>query len=92
MADPPGVPGPARRREPAARAELDPGATALLDGVNVGALALLAVVGVQLGHAALVDVTTVAILAAALVLLLGTRLNPTWIVVGGGAVGMLWKA
>jgi chromate transporter len=69
-----------------------PGAAALLDGVNVGALALLAVVGVQLGRAALVDLPTVAILAAALVLLLGTRLNPTWIVLGAAAAGLLWKA
>jgi chromate transporter len=69
-----------------------PGAAALLDGVNVGALALLAVVGVQLGRAALVDIPTAAILLVALVLMLGTRLNPTWIVLGAGAAGLLWKS
>ena len=67
-------------------------AAALLDGVNVGALALMTVVGVQLGRAALVDVPTVAILLAALILGFGTRLNPTWIVLGAGAAGLLWKA
>jgi chromate transporter len=74
------------------RLRRSPGAAALLDGVNVGALALMAVVGVQLGGAALVDVPTVAILVAALVLVLGTRLNPTWVVLGAGAAGLLWKA
>jgi chromate transporter len=74
------------------RLRRSPGAAALLDGVNVGALALLAVVGVQLGRTALVDLPTVAILLAALALMLATRLNPTWIVLGAGAAGLLWKA
>jgi chromate transporter len=73
------------------RLRRSPSTAALLDGVNVGALALLAVVGVQLGQAALVDVLTAAILLAALLLMLGTRLNPTWIVLGAGAAGLLLK-
>ncbi|HZF11277.1 MAG TPA: chromate transporter, partial [Thermoanaerobaculia bacterium] len=67
-------------------------AAALLDGVNVGALALMLVVGLQLGRAALVDLPTAAILLAALALLLRTRINPTWIVVGAGVVGLLLVA
>ena len=67
-------------------------AAALLDGVNVGALALMLVVGLQLGRAALVDLPTVAILLVALALLLRTRINPTWIVVGAGAAGLLLAA
>jgi chromate transporter len=64
-------------------------AAALLDGVNLGALALLAVVAAELGSVALVDRTTAAILIVALVLLLGARINPTWLVVGAGVTGLL---
>jgi len=73
------------------RLRRSPAAAALLDGVNVGALALLAVVGLQLARAALVDLPAAAVLAAALALLLGTRVNPTWIVLGAAAAGLLWK-
>jgi chromate transporter len=73
------------------RLRRSPRAAALLDGVNLGALALIAVVGVQLGRAALVDLPAAAILLAALGLLLGTRLNPTWIVLAAAAAGLLWR-
>ncbi|HJU82696.1 MAG TPA: chromate transporter [Holophagaceae bacterium] len=65
-----------------------PSASAVLDGVNVAALALMAVVGLQLAHAALVDRTTVALALASAVLLLRFRVNPTWIVLGAGAIGL----
>ena len=59
----------------------------VLDGVNVGSLALMAVVTVQLGVAAIIDATTVAIALATAVLLFRYRLNSTWLVVGGALVG-----
>jgi chromate transporter len=63
-------------------------AGAFLDGVNVASVALMAVVAVQLGRSALVDGVTVALAAVAAVLLAG-RVNSAWLVLGGGAVGLL---
>ena len=64
-------------------------ASAFLDGVNVAALALMAVVTVQLGRAALVDLPTIAIFAVSSVLLIRFRVNTAWLVVGGAIVGAL---
>ena len=73
------------------RLRKSPSASAVLDGVNVAALALMAVVGLQLGHAALVDGTTGALALASAVLLLRFRVNPTWIVLGAAAIGLLLR-
>ena len=62
---------------------------ALLDGVNAAALGLMAGVTFQLGVDALADPLTVAIGAAAAVLLWRTGLNSTWIIAGGAALGLL---
>jgi chromate transporter len=43
----------------------------------------------QLGKAALVDLTTVALLALSLALLIGCRVNSVWLVLGGALVGFL---
>ena len=64
-------------------------AGAFLDGVNVGALALLAVVTLQLSRAALIDVVTVAIAAASVALLIRSRINSAWMIFAGGMVGLL---
>lgn len=64
-------------------------AGAFLDGVNVGALALLAVVTLQLGRAALVDVVTVAIGAAGFALLIRSRINSAWLIFAAGAAGLI---
>lgn len=65
------------------------GAGAFLDGVNVASLALMAVVTLQLGAAALIDVPTVLIAALSALLLLRYKLNATWLVLGGAALGWL---
>jgi chromate transporter len=62
-------------------------AGAFLDGVNVASLALMAVVTAQLGRAALVDAPTVALAAVCLALLVRWRVNATWLMAGGAAVG-----
>lgn len=67
-------------------------AAAFLDGVNVAALALMAVVTVQLARAALVDVPTVAIALAGAVALIRFRLNTTWLVAGGALLGAVVQA
>jgi chromate transporter len=59
----------------------------VLDGVNVAALALMAVVTVQLGRAAIVDVPTVLLAAASAVVLIRWRPNSAWLVLAGAAIG-----
>jgi len=62
---------------------------ALLDGVNVASLGLMAAVTWQLGRASLVDPLTVLVSAAGLVLLIRYRVNSTWLILGGAIVGLL---
>jgi chromate transporter len=71
------------------RLRQSPTAGAVLDGVTVASLALMAVVGVQLGRAALVDGPTIALAVASAVLLLRFRVNSVWLVLGGALVGLL---
>lgn len=62
-------------------------AGAFLDGVNVGALALMAGVTADLAGAALVDLTTAAIAIGAAACL-RLEIGPAWIVAGGAAIGL----
>lgn len=61
----------------------------ILDGVTIGALALMAVVTWQLGRAAVVDVVTAGLAIGSAVLLLRFRLNSSWVIVAGAAVGTI---
>ena len=61
---------------------------ALLDGVNVASLALIDVVTWQLGRTALVDWLTISLTVAAVVWLLWYRVNSTWLILGGAALGL----
>jgi chromate transporter len=63
-------------------------ASAVLDGVNVASLALMTVVTLQLGRAAIVDVTTALLAAAGAVVLIRFRPNSAWLVLAGGVVGV----
>jgi chromate transporter len=67
-------------------------AAAFLDGVNAASLALMAVVTVQLGRAALVDGITIALAVVSAALLLRYRLNATWVILGGAVAGLLRAA
>lgn len=64
----------------------------LLDGVNVASLALMAGAAWQTGRASVMDGTTAALAAAALWLLFRSKIPGTWLIVGGGAVGVLVRA
>src|SRR5204863_6379730 len=64
------------------RLRRSPTAGAVLDGVNVASLALMAVVTWELARAALVDPLTVGMALASVVLLLRFRLNSAWVVLG----------
>lgn len=67
-------------------------ARAVLDGVNVASLALMAVVTWELGRSALVDLWTLGLAALSAFLLLRFRLNSAWLVLGGGLAGfLLWR-
>jgi chromate transporter len=61
-------------------------ASAFLDGVNVASLALMAVVTCQLATAALCDWLTLS-LAVASGVLIRRRVNSTWLVLAGAAIG-----
>ena len=62
---------------------------ALLDGVNVAAIGLMAAVAWVLGRDAIVDPVTAALAIAAAVLLIRYRVNSAWLVLGGGALGLV---
>lgn len=60
-----------------------------LDGVIAVSLGLMAAVLFQLGRASLVDPITIFIGLASAVLLIKFRVNSTWLVLGGGLIGLL---
>lgn len=64
---------------------------AVLDGVTVASLALMANVTWQLGRASLVDVATILICTVSLALLLTTRINSAWLIGAGAAIGYFWR-
>ena len=66
-------------------------AGAVLDGINVAALALMAIVTWQLGAAALVDWLTVLIALVAAVLLFRWRINSAWLILASAVLGVVVK-
>jgi chromate transporter len=71
------------------RLRASPWMGALLDGVNVTALGLMAAVTWQLGRAAVIDVLTALLAIVAAVLLLRFKVNSAWLVLGGALVGFI---
>lgn len=71
------------------RIRKSPAAGAFLDGVNVAALALMAVVTYQLGRAAVVDVKTLLLALASAVILFSVRVNSAWLILAGAILGLL---
>lgn len=67
-------------------------AGAALDGINVGSLALMAVVSWQLGRAAIVDAFTVGVAVASLIALGRFRVNSAWLIGLGGVLGWLVRS
>jgi len=63
-------------------------AGAVLDGVNVASLALIAAVTIQLGHAAIIDVPTAALAVIGALVLIRYRPNSAWLVLGGAIIGV----
>jgi chromate transporter len=66
---------------------------AMLDGVNVASLGLMAGVTWELAQAAVVSIWTAALAVVALVVVFRFEINSAWLVLAGGAVGLLlWLA
>ena len=65
-----------------------PLAGSVLDGVNVAALALIAVVVWQLFRTAVVDWTTLLLAVLSFILLIRFRVNSVWLVLGGAVIGV----
>lgn len=61
----------------------------LLDGAGVASLGLMAGVTWELGRAALSDPLTIGIALLAVILLMRSKVNSTWIVLGGAVLGLL---
>ena len=71
------------------RLRRSPVAGAVLDGVNVASLALMAAVTVPLAQSAITGPPTLALAVVSAVALLVWRVNATWLVCGGALVGLL---
>jgi chromate transporter len=65
-----------------------PWTAAMLDGVNVAAMGLMAAVTWLLGREAIVDPLTAFIAIAAALLLIRFRVNSAWLVLAGAIVGL----
>lgn len=71
------------------RLRRSPAAGAVLDGVNAGSLALMAVVTWQLAHTALADRLSVSLAVLSVLVLLWRRVNSAWLVIGGALAGVV---
>jgi chromate transporter len=69
------------------RIRRSPVAGAVLDGVNVASLALMAAVTIQLGRAAIADVPAAALAVISALVLIRCRPNSAWLVLGGAVIG-----
>jgi chromate transporter len=64
-------------------------AGAFLDGVNIGAVALMIAVSLQLGRAAVIDFLTGGIAALSAVILIFLRINSAWLIFAGALIGFV---
>jgi chromate transporter len=71
------------------RLRRSPRAGAFLDGINVGALALMLSVTWALSRSALVDRWTALLGLVSAAALIRFKVNPTWVILGGGIAGLL---
>jgi chromate transporter len=66
-----------------------PLASAFLDGVNVAAVALMALVGWQFARATLITIPALVLAAISGLLVFRLRINSAWVILGGAAAGLL---
>jgi chromate transporter len=65
--------------------------SALLDGVNMAAIGLMAAVTVEIARAALIDWLTIGLALLAGLLLIRFKINSTWLIIGGALVGLAYR-
>lgn len=65
--------------------------SALLDGVNVAALGLMAAVTLELGHDAIVDGLTLGLAVIGVILLIHFKVHSTWLIIAGGLIGLVFN-
>ncbi|HVR24619.1 MAG TPA: chromate efflux transporter [Candidatus Polarisedimenticolia bacterium] len=68
-----------------------PAAGAVLDGVVVGSVALIAVVAWQLGKASITDRLTVSILVVSVIATFGFKVNSVWLILGAAIIGWITR-
>jgi len=68
-----------------------PWAATFLDGVNTASLGLMAGVTVQLGQTAIIDTFTIVLLLVTLFVIFRLKVNPIWVIIGGGLLGAIYK-
>jgi chromate transporter len=73
----------------ATRLRASPWTSAILDGINIVALALMAGVLLQLGQSALIDIWTWAIALLSLIILLRFKINSAWLILSAALIGFL---
>lgn len=66
-------------------------ASAFLDGVNSGALGLMAGVTMQFGKAALIDWFTLSLALLSALALFRFKINSAWLILAGGVTGLVYK-
>jgi chromate transporter len=66
----------------------NPWTAAMLDGVNVAAVGLMAAVTLVLGRDAIIDPVTASIAVAAALLLIRFHVNSAWLVLAGAIIGL----
>jgi len=71
------------------RLRASPWASSILDGVNAASLGMMAGVMLVMARAALIDAWSVGLALLAGFLLLRWKVNSTWLVIGGAAVGVV---
>jgi chromate transporter len=64
---------------------------ALLDGVNIAAIGLMAAVTLELARAAFIDLLTIILASGAAVFLIRFKVNSTWLILGGGVIGVVYQ-
>jgi chromate transporter len=68
-----------------------PWAATFLDGVNAASLGLMAGVTVQLGQTAIIDIFTIVLLLVTLFVIFRLKVNPIWLIIGGGLLGAIYR-
>jgi chromate transporter len=74
-----------------AKIRSSPWASGFLDGVNAASVGLMAVVTYTLGRAAIVDGFATIICLLSTIALFRFKVNPIWLILGGGGVGIAVK-